>query len=90
MLRSDIEMMSVRVLYFAGLRDSIGLSEESLPLPPTVRTVGELLAHLAERHQAYEDSRACVRVARNEQFANDDERLMNGDVIALIPPVAGG
>lgn len=83
-------MMSVTVLYFAGLRDAVGLSEECLPLPPDVRTVGELLAHLAGRYRAYEENRACVRVARNEQFANDDEKLANGDVIALIPPVAGG
>jgi molybdopterin converting factor subunit 1 len=83
-------MMFVRVLYFAGLRDGVGLSEESLPLPPHVGTVAELCDHLAERHRAYEVSRACVRVARNEMFAGGEERLANGDVIALIPPVAGG
>jgi molybdopterin converting factor small subunit len=31
-----------------------------------------------------------VRVARNEAFAASAERLEDGDVIALIPPVAGG
>jgi len=83
-------MMAVRVLYFAALRDAVGISEESLPLPPHVRTVGDLRAHLAERHRPYGQNRACVRVARNEVFASDEERLANGDVIALIPPVAGG
>jgi molybdopterin converting factor subunit 1 len=83
-------MMSVRVLYFAGLREAIGIAEESLPLPPNVLTVGDLRAHLADRHRPYEQSRACVRVARNERFAGDEERLVDGDVIALIPPVAGG
>jgi molybdopterin converting factor small subunit len=29
-------------------------------------------------------------MARNETFARDDELLADGDVIALIPPVAGG
>jgi molybdopterin synthase sulfur carrier subunit len=83
-------LMAVRVLYFAGLRDALGLSEELLALPPHVHTVGELRAHLAQRHGAYEENRGCVRVARNEAFAGDEERLANGDVIALIPPVAGG
>jgi molybdopterin converting factor small subunit len=31
-----------------------------------------------------------VRLARNETFATNDEALEDGDVIALIPPVAGG
>jgi molybdopterin synthase sulfur carrier subunit len=80
----------VTVLYFGGLRDAIGLSEEALELPGDVRTVGDLSAHLAARHRAYGDQRACVRLARNEAFAGVDERLESGDVIALLPPVAGG
>jgi molybdopterin synthase sulfur carrier subunit len=82
--------LRVSVLYFAGLRDAIGVSEEALELPVRVQTVGELCEHLALRHRGYADRRASVRVARNEAFAADDERLGDGDVIALIPPVAGG
>jgi molybdopterin synthase sulfur carrier subunit len=82
--------MVVRVLYFAGLRDAVGLAEESLDLPAAVTTVAELCAHLAGRHGAYASRRAHVRVARNESFASDDEHLADGDVVALIPPVAGG
>ena len=33
---------------------------------------------------------ASVRLARNETFATNDERIEEGDVVALIPPVAGG
>jgi molybdopterin synthase sulfur carrier subunit len=81
---------SVRVLYFAGLRDAVGVAEESLELPAGVQTVGDLADHLAARHRAYAERRDHVRVARNEAFASADERLGDGDVIALIPPVAGG
>jgi molybdopterin synthase sulfur carrier subunit len=80
----------VSVLYFAGLRDSLGISEEAIELPEPVRTVGDLCDHLARRHRAYAERRTIVRVARNEAFAVDAERLADGDVIALIPPVAGG
>ncbi len=84
-------MALIRVLYFAGLRDAVGLSEESIELSPQVgSTVGELCAHLAVRHRAYADRRAHVRVARNEAFADASEALVDGDVLALIPPVAGG
>jgi molybdopterin synthase sulfur carrier subunit len=80
----------ISVLYFAGLRDAIGIAEETIELPGRVRTVGELCDHLAERHRGYAERRASVRVARNEAFAGDADRLDDGDVIALIPPVAGG
>jgi molybdopterin converting factor subunit 1 len=86
MLRS----VTVRVLYFAALRDAVGLSEEVVVLPDGVRTVADLAAHLAALRPAYGERRAHVRVARNESFAEDLELVHDGDVIALIPPVAGG
>jgi molybdopterin synthase sulfur carrier subunit len=82
--------MALHVLYFAGLREAVGLAEETVELPEGVRTVGALADHLARRHPAYRDRRAHVRIARNEAFAGDDDPLADGDVVALIPPVAGG
>jgi molybdopterin synthase sulfur carrier subunit len=82
--------MALHVLYFAGLRDAVGLTEETVELPEGVRTIGALADHLARRHPAYRERRAHVRIARNEAFAGDDEPLADGDVVALIPPVAGG
>jgi molybdopterin synthase sulfur carrier subunit len=82
--------MIVRVLYFAGLRDAIGVAEESLAIPDDVLTVGALADQLAMRHPAFADRRGYVRIARNEAFVRDQEPLADGDVIALIPPVAGG
>jgi sulfur-carrier protein len=82
--------MTVRILYFAGLREALGMAEETLELPPGVSTVSALAEHLANRHRAYAERRGYVRIARNEAFAADDEPLADGDVVALIPPVAGG
>ena len=31
-----------------------------------------------------------VRFARNEEFATNDEVCVDGDIVAVIPPVAGG
>jgi len=83
-------MAKVSVLYFAGLRDALGLSEESVELGGGITTIRQLCEHLASLHQPYAERRSHVRVARNEAFACDDERLVDGDVVALIPPVAGG
>jgi molybdopterin converting factor subunit 1 len=80
----------VSVLYFAALRDAVGLADETVDVPAEVRTVRELCDHLAARHPAYAERRGSVRVARNEAFADDGEAIRDGDVIALIPPVAGG
>jgi molybdopterin converting factor subunit 1 len=82
--------MALRILYFAGLGEALGLAEETVELPAGVRTVGALADHLARRHPAYRERRGHVRIARNEAFVRDDEPLVDGDVVALIPPVAGG
>ena len=89
-MRLPMTCVRVSVLYFAGLRDAVGVSDETLELPERVRTVGELRDHLATRHRGYAERRASVRVARNEAFALDGDPVEDGDVIALIPPVAGG
>jgi molybdopterin converting factor subunit 1 len=83
-------MAKVSVLYFAGLRDAVGLSEESVELGSAITTVAQLCEHLASRHRPYAERRSHVRVARNEAFAGSEERLVDGDVVALIPPVSGG
>ena len=82
--------MKVKVLYFAGMRDLAGRGEEEMALPDGVVSVGEFVAHLCRALPGFAERRASVRVARNEAFAEDGERLAEGDVLALIPPVAGG
>jgi sulfur-carrier protein len=94
--------MTLRILYFAGLKDALGLAEETVELtdipvprgapcaPGALRTVRALADHLAALHPAYGERRGHVRIARNEEFAEDDDPLADGDVVAFIPPVAGG
>jgi molybdopterin synthase sulfur carrier subunit len=83
-------VVRVHVLYFAGLREAVGFAEEEAELPAWVRTVGDLCTHLAARHPGYAARRSHVRAARNEAFAEDDDPIEDGDVVALLPPVAGG
>src|SRR5580692_11722783 len=53
--RSNGPSMSqaVTILYFAWLRERIGTGSEALTLPVDVRTVGDLVAHLAARGGGY-------------------------------------
>jgi molybdopterin converting factor subunit 1 len=80
----------VTVLYFAAVRDLVALDEESVDLPAGVATVRDFVAWIAARHAALGPRMGHVRIARNEAFAADGDALAEGDVLALIPPVAGG
>jgi sulfur-carrier protein len=80
----------VRVLYFAALRDLLGLNEEDLDLPDAVRTVSDFVQHVQRVRPALDGKMASVRVALDEAFAGDSDTLTGVSTIALIPPVAGG
>ena len=82
--------MKVKVLYFAAVRDLAGIDEESLELPDGVATIDAFCTHLQRVKPALEGRLGHVRFARNEEFARGADAIGDGDVIALIPPVAGG
>ena len=82
--------MKVRILYFAALRDLSGTAEEEVELPLAVTSVGAFAAWIEEAKPALKERLSSVRIARNEELAGAQDRLEEGDVLALIPPVAGG
>ena len=82
--------MTIQVLYFAALRDLAGKSQDTLALPAEARTIADLRAHLERALPALSGRLASIRWARNEVFVPLDTMLQEGDVVALIPPVAGG
>jgi molybdopterin converting factor subunit 1 len=82
--------MSIRILYFAKIRDLIGKSEEALVLPAGVMILSDLVSYLTRLHPELGPSLGSVRLARNEVFAALSEAIAEGDTVAVIPPVAGG
>lgn len=82
-----------RILYFAWLRERMGRTEEALPLPSGVETVGGLIALLQQRDAAGAAAfahPAMVRAAVNQEFANPGTPLQDADEVAFFPPVTGG
>ncbi len=84
--------MSVRVLFFAGLREALGCGAESLTLPPEVATAGALRDFLAARGDAWAALATTknLRVAVNQQMVGLDAAVKSGDEVAFFPPVTGG
>ncbi len=81
--------MRVRVLYFAVVRERLGRDDDELELPAGA-DVAAAWRELERRHPALASLRPVVKLAVNEEFASADRALADGDVVALIPPVAGG
>jgi|HubBroStandDraft_5_1064220.scaffolds.fasta_scaffold1626179_1 molybdopterin synthase sulfur carrier subunit len=81
------------ILYFAWLRERVGVAEETLSPPVSVTTVADLVAFLADldqRHAAAFKDRKTVRCAVNHEFADPETILRPGDEVAFFPPVTGG
>jgi molybdopterin converting factor subunit 1 len=85
--------MTLVLLYFAWLRERVGVGEETLAVPSDVRDVAGLLAWQRGRSPAhagaFADSRV-VRCAVNQDFAGAEMLLHDGDEVAFFPPVTGG
>lgn len=85
--------MALTVLYFARLRERLGLAQEGIALQPNLTSVGDLLDYLRARGpqwQAALGDEKVVRVAVNQDLAQNDTHLKDGDEVALFPPVTGG
>ena len=83
----------ISLLYFARLREALGVSSEQVDLPAEVSDVAGLVAWLRNRGGAWEDELApgrAFRVAVNQDMADADTSLKDGDEVALFPPVTGG
>ncbi len=83
----------ITILYFARLRESLGKASEQIALPPGVDDLEGLRALLRQRGAAWAEAMTDggrVRAAVNQDMAQGDTRISDGDEIAFFPPVTGG
>jgi molybdopterin converting factor subunit 1 len=78
---------NITVRYFAGFREHAGTAEESVEVAAS--TARDLFAELQHRHGSNEPSGHC-KVAINDEMADWDDAVSDGDTVLLFPPVAGG
>ena len=81
--------MTVRVLFFASLRERVKRSETPSQLPDGA-TVETLWAALSTEFPAITAMSGAVRFAVNHEYVDRGHLLADGDEVAIIPPVSGG
>ena len=83
----------VKFVYFAWVRERIGLTEEELELPDHVKTGDDLIAWLRARGEGYEAALAdahAIRIAVDQEHIQPGEAIGAAREIALFPPMTGG
>ena len=82
-----MELINIKVIYFAVLRDLAKKKEEQLSVDSTA-TPKSLYDMLQEKY-SFPDKNT-FKVAINDNFTEWNEPLNQQDTIVFIPPVTGG
>lgn len=83
----------MKLLYFAWMREHIGLGEEEVTPPEGVKNVGDLISWLRDRGPGYEaafSDERLIRCAVNQKLAGLIVKLDAKDEVAFFPPMTGG
>ena len=79
--------MQLKIHYYALMREQAGRSEETLDT--SAATPADLYGELLTRY-GFTLTREQLKVAVNSEFSDWSHRLVAGDAVVFIPPVAGG
>ncbi|WP_439545124.1 molybdopterin converting factor subunit 1 [Sandarakinorhabdus sp.] len=83
----------VTLLYFAWVREAVGMDSETMTLPAHIISVAALLDWLATRSPGHAEAladRSRIHVAVDQKFAQPDTPITGAREIAIFPPVTGG
>ena len=83
----------MKLLYFAWVRERIGMAEEDIEPPAGVTTVGDLVAWLTGRGEGYAyafENPKVIRAAIDKNHVRADAVIAGAREIAFFPPMTGG
>lgn len=90
---TDKTPATIKILYFAWVREKMGRAEETVALPAGVTTIGDLVGWLRTRGPEYEAAFArpeVIRAAIDQTHVKPATALAGAREIAFFPPVTGG
>ena len=85
--------MTVKLLYFAWVREKAGLAEETVELPAGVATVSDVITWLRSRGPEFAaafERADVIRAAIDQTHVKPDASIVAAREIAFFPPVTGG
>lgn len=85
--------MKLHLRFFASIRESLGVAEEDIELPASIRSIDNLRSHLIARGHPWAETLAkdkVLRCALNQQMVSVETALIDGAEVAFFPPVTGG
>lgn len=83
------KMNHVRALFFATLRDHVGVRSVELQIPAHT-SVAKLKELLIEKYPVLRGLMGHMLISVNQEYVFDDAIIPDAAEIALFPPVSGG
>lgn len=86
-------MTVLRIVYFASVREYIGIDAEDRAIPDVVASIADLLDWLSAQDSVYRTAfqdRRRLRFALDHKMADAAAPLSGATEIAIFPPVTGG
>jgi molybdopterin synthase sulfur carrier subunit len=85
--------MTIKLRYFAWVRERVGKPEEDIDVPAGVVTVADLMAWLASRGEEYAyafENPQVIRAAIDLSHVKPQSPIAGASEIAFFPPMTGG
>ena len=82
-------MNHIKVLFFATLRDRVGIKSVEIEIPADM-TVWALKDKLVSNYPNLKESMKTVLVSVNKEYSFDEAAIPQNAEVALFPPVSGG